>query len=199
MLSLGPGGDLRPAGHRQLRPRRALHDRRLRGLDRPREVRPELLVRADAGAAGGRRARRRDRAHAAASSSTSIDPIYGLLLTFGLALIAEGIFRDQFGVSGQQYPVPELLQGATNLGFMVLPNYRAWVVLRLADGLPRHLVPDRAHAAGRLPARRHREPGAGAGLRHQRAADGDADLRAPAPAWRRSPACWPRRSSRSRR
>ena len=57
-----------------------------------------------------------------------IDPIYGLLLTFGLALIAEGIFRDQFGVSGQQYAVPELLQGATNLGFMVLPNYRAWVV-----------------------------------------------------------------------
>ena len=58
-----------------------------------------------------------------------IDPIYGLLLTFGLALIAEGVFRDQFGVSGQQYPVPELLQGATNLGFMVLPNYRAWVIL----------------------------------------------------------------------
>jgi branched-chain amino acid transport system permease protein len=58
-----------------------------------------------------------------------IDPIYGLLLTFGLALIAEGIFRDQFGVSGQQYPVPELLQGATNLGFMVLPNYRAWVIV----------------------------------------------------------------------
>ena len=57
-----------------------------------------------------------------------IDPIYGLLLTFGLALIAEGIFRDQFGVSGQQYPVPELLQGATNLGFMVLPNYRGFVI-----------------------------------------------------------------------
>ena len=57
-----------------------------------------------------------------------IDPIYGLLLTFGLALIAEGVFRDRFGVSGQSYPVPELLQGATNLGFMVLPNYRAWVV-----------------------------------------------------------------------
>jgi branched-chain amino acid transport system permease protein len=58
-----------------------------------------------------------------------IDPIYSLLLTFGLALIAEGVFRDQFGVSGQQYAVPEALQGATNLGFMVLPNYRAWVVL----------------------------------------------------------------------
>ena len=57
-----------------------------------------------------------------------IDPIYGLLLTFGLALIAEGVFREQFGVSGQSYPVPELLQGSTNLGFMVLPNYRAWVV-----------------------------------------------------------------------
>jgi branched-chain amino acid transport system permease protein len=57
-----------------------------------------------------------------------IDPIYGLLLTFGLALIAEGIFRDQFGVSGQQYSVPEALQGATNLGFMVLPNYRAFVI-----------------------------------------------------------------------
>ena len=58
-----------------------------------------------------------------------IDPIYGLLLTFGLSLIAEGIFRELYGVSGQNYPVPELLSGATNLGFMVLPNYRAWVVL----------------------------------------------------------------------
>jgi len=57
-----------------------------------------------------------------------LDPIYGLLLTFGLALIAEGVFREQFGVSGQSYPVPDVLQGATNLGFMVLPNYRAWVV-----------------------------------------------------------------------
>jgi branched-chain amino acid transport system permease protein len=58
-----------------------------------------------------------------------IDPIYGLLLTFGLALIAEGIFRYYFGVSGESYPVPDLLAGATNLGFMVLPNYRAWVVV----------------------------------------------------------------------
>jgi branched-chain amino acid transport system permease protein len=58
-----------------------------------------------------------------------LDPLYGLLLTFGLALIFEGLFRDQFGVSGQQYPVPELLRGATNLGFMTLPNYRAWVVV----------------------------------------------------------------------
>jgi len=57
-----------------------------------------------------------------------LDPLYGLLLTFGLALIAEGVFRDQFGVSGQQYAVPDALMGATNLGFMVLPNYRAWVI-----------------------------------------------------------------------
>ena len=58
-----------------------------------------------------------------------LDPLYGLLLTFGLSLIFEGIFRELFGVSGQSYPVPELLSGATNLGFMVLPNYRAWVVV----------------------------------------------------------------------
>ncbi|MBC7435854.1 MAG: branched-chain amino acid ABC transporter permease [Bdellovibrionales bacterium] len=58
-----------------------------------------------------------------------LDPLYGLLLTFGLSLILEGVFRDQYGVSGQSYPVPDLLQGATDLGFMILPNYRAFVVL----------------------------------------------------------------------
>ena len=58
-----------------------------------------------------------------------LDPLYGLLLTFGLSLIAEGVFREMYGVSGQNYNVPELLSGATNLGFMILPNYRAWVVV----------------------------------------------------------------------
>jgi branched-chain amino acid transport system permease protein len=58
-----------------------------------------------------------------------LDPIYGLLLTFGLSLIFEGVFREQYGVSGQSYSVPDALQGATNLGFMVLPNYRAWVIV----------------------------------------------------------------------
>ena len=58
-----------------------------------------------------------------------IDPIYGLLLTFGLSLIVEGVFRELYGVSGEPYNAPELLSGATNLGFMILPNYRAWVVL----------------------------------------------------------------------
>ena len=72
-----------------------------------------------------------------------LDQIYGLLLTFGLALIIEGVFRDQFGVSGQPYPVPEALQGATNLGFMVLPNYRAWVVVASLPICLAHLVRDR--------------------------------------------------------
>ena len=58
-----------------------------------------------------------------------LDHLYGLLLTFGLTLVIEGLFRSFFGVSGQPYPVPDLLRGATNLGFMVLPNYRAWVVV----------------------------------------------------------------------
>ncbi|SDO05310.1 amino acid/amide ABC transporter membrane protein 1, HAAT family [Rhodoferax sp. OV413] len=58
-----------------------------------------------------------------------LDHLYGLLLTFGLALIAEGVFKNYFGVSGQSYEVPELLQGGFNLGFMYLPIYRAWVVV----------------------------------------------------------------------
>jgi branched-chain amino acid transport system permease protein len=57
------------------------------------------------------------------------DPLYGLLLTFGVALIAEGIMRDQFGSSGKSYPVPAQLRGVVDLGFMVLPIYRGWVVL----------------------------------------------------------------------
>lgn len=57
-----------------------------------------------------------------------LDPLYGLLLTFGLALIIEGLFRQMFGVSGQPYPVPDALRGATSLGFMLLPTYRLWVV-----------------------------------------------------------------------
>jgi branched-chain amino acid transport system permease protein len=58
-----------------------------------------------------------------------LDPLYGLLLTFGLALIIQGVFQQYYGSSGQDYSSPDALQGATNLGFMVLPNYRGWVVL----------------------------------------------------------------------
>jgi branched-chain amino acid transport system permease protein len=55
--------------------------------------------------------------------------LYGLLLTFGLALIFEGLFRNEFGVSGQSYGVPASLTGTVNLGFMFLPIYRAWVIV----------------------------------------------------------------------
>jgi branched-chain amino acid transport system permease protein len=57
-----------------------------------------------------------------------LDHLYGLILTFGLALIIEGLFRNSFGASGKPYQVPALLQGGRNLGFMFLPNYRAWVI-----------------------------------------------------------------------
>jgi branched-chain amino acid transport system permease protein len=58
-----------------------------------------------------------------------LDHLYGLLLTFGLALIIEGLFRNYYGVSGQPYPIPAALIGGHNLGFMVLPTYRGWVIV----------------------------------------------------------------------
>jgi branched-chain amino acid transport system permease protein len=58
-----------------------------------------------------------------------LDHLYGLLLTFGLALIIEGMFRHWYGVSGQPYPIPPALSGGYNLGFMFLPMYRGWVVI----------------------------------------------------------------------
>ena len=58
-----------------------------------------------------------------------LDHLYGLLLTFGLALIIQGLFRNEFGSSGLPYRIPQELQGAQNLGFMFLPNYRAWVIV----------------------------------------------------------------------
>jgi branched-chain amino acid transport system permease protein len=58
-----------------------------------------------------------------------LDHLYGLLLTFGLALIIQGLFRNAYGSSGLPYSIPSQLTGGQNLGFMVLPNYRAWVVV----------------------------------------------------------------------
>lgn len=58
-----------------------------------------------------------------------LDHLYSLLLTFGLALIIEGLFRNVYGISGETYEVPELLQGGVDLGFMFLPLYRGWVVV----------------------------------------------------------------------
>src|SRR3954463_15258788 len=58
-----------------------------------------------------------------------LDHLYGLLLTFGLVLIIEGVARNYYGSAGLPYTVPESLQGGRNLGFMFLPNYRAWVIV----------------------------------------------------------------------
>lgn len=60
---------------------------------------------------------------------TGLDHLYGLLLTFGLVLIIQGVFLAYFGSSGLPYDMPEVLRGGTNLGFMFLPTYRAWVVV----------------------------------------------------------------------
>jgi branched-chain amino acid transport system permease protein len=62
----------------------------------------------------------------------TLDHLYGLLLTFGLALVIEGLFRNAYGSSGMPYRIPDALQGATNLGFMYMPNYRGWVVIAAA-------------------------------------------------------------------
>src|SRR6058998_437276 len=58
-----------------------------------------------------------------------LDHLYGLLLTFGLALIIQGVFTNYYGSSGQPYRLPQEFSGAFNLGFMFLPKYRAWVVI----------------------------------------------------------------------
>jgi branched-chain amino acid transport system permease protein len=58
-----------------------------------------------------------------------LDPLYGLLLTFGLALVIQGLFQNYFGASGLPYAIPPQLAGGRNLGFMFLPNYRAWVIV----------------------------------------------------------------------
>ena len=58
-----------------------------------------------------------------------LDHLYGLLLTFGLALVIQGLFRNQYGSSGLPYGIPSQLTGGHNLGFMFLPNYRAWVIV----------------------------------------------------------------------
>ena len=106
-----------------------------------------------------------------------LDHLYGLLLTFGLTLLIEGFFRSFYGVSGLQYQVPEQLAGARNLGFMILPNYRAWVVLAsLIVCFGTWYVIERTKL-GRAAARRHRKCEADRSVRRQRAVNGDFDLR----------------------
>ena len=98
-----------------------------------------------------------------------LDPLYGLLLTFGLALIVEGVLRQYFGSSGESYPVPDALQGVFNLGFMILPIYRAWVILAsLVVCFTTWFVIERTRLGATLRAATENRA-AGAGLRHQRA------------------------------
>jgi branched-chain amino acid transport system permease protein len=80
-----------------------------------------------------------------------LDHLYGLLLTFGLALVIEGLFRNEYGSSGLPYQIPPQLQGATNLGFMYMPNYRGWVVfVALVVCLATWLLIDKTPLGARL-------------------------------------------------
>ena len=105
-----------------------------------------------------------------------LDHLYGLLLTFGLTLLIEGLFRSFYGVSGQPYPTPESCAAP--------PTWGSWCCRTTAPGrrgldhrVPGNLVRHRTHPPGRAAARRHRESAAGGSLRRQRAAHDHADLR----------------------
>src|SRR5256885_798407 len=96
-----------------------------------------------------------------------LDHLYGLLLTFGLALIIQGIFRNEYGSSGQPYPIPQALTGGHNLGFMFLPNYRAWVIgVSIVTCLGTWVLIERPKLRS-YPSARPPEPGPGAALRLQ--------------------------------
>ena len=86
---------------------------------------------------------------------SGLDHLYGLLLTFGLALIIQGVFQNYFGSSGLPYSIPDELKGGMNLGFMYLPIYRGWVVVFSLVVCLLDLVSDRAHPARRQSARRY--------------------------------------------
>ena len=90
--------------------------------------RPQLLVGADPVAADHRRGRG-DRRAPVPQAAAGFDPLYSLLLTFGLALVFQGLFQNYFGASGMPYAIPKQLNGAYNLGFMFLPVYRGWVIV----------------------------------------------------------------------
>jgi branched-chain amino acid transport system permease protein len=106
-----------------------------------------------------------------------LDPLYGLLMTFGLALVFEGSLHQLFGASGQSYPVPGALQGAMNLGFMILPIYRAWViVVSVAVCFSTWFIIERTSVGATLRAATENAPLLQA-FRRQRAAAGGGDLR----------------------
>ncbi len=106
-----------------------------------------------------------------------LDHLYGLLLTFGLALVIQGVFRNEFGSSGLPYQIPSLLTGGINLGFMFLPIYRAWVIVAsLIVCLSTWYVIERTKLGSYLRAATE-NPRARAGVRRQRAAHDHADVR----------------------
>ena len=192
-----PRRHLRHAERHQLHARRAVHDGRLRRLAAARPARRAVLVR--------RWSSRRSIVglfgivleKLLLKRIYHLDHLYGFLLTFGLALMIEGLFQWKWGSSGAPYPSP--IPGGTNLGFMFLPTYRGFVVVAALVICLVTWYGIETHQARRLPARGDREPDPGACLRHQRAAPDHAHLRAGRRRWPRWPACWRRRSSRSRR
>ncbi len=141
------------------------------------QARPRLLV------VAADRAARRSGSPAWSSSGRcssrlyKLDHLYGLLLTFGLALVVQGLFRNDLRLApGCPTSLPDELAGGINLGFMFLPKYRAWVIVAsLLVCLATWYVIERTKL-GLVPARRDRESRAGPGVRHQRAADDHADV-----------------------
>ncbi len=125
-----------------------------------------------------------------------LDHLYGLLLTFGLALIIQGLFRNYYGISGLPYQIPDAAVGRAEPRLHVPAELPRLGRRGLGCGVLRHVVHDRKDAARRLSARGDRKPDAGRRLRGERAADDHADLRVRRGAGRVSPACWPRRSIR---
>ncbi len=106
-----------------------------------------------------------------------LDHLYGLLLTFGLALVIQGLFRHEFGSTGLPYAIPKALEGGQNLGFMFLPNYRAWVIaISLAVCFGTWFIIEKTKLGSYLRASTE-NPQVVAGLRHQRAGPDHADLR----------------------
>ena len=198
LLSLGPRGDLRHAERHQLRPRRAVHDGRLRGLDAadyagigywPALILAPLIV----GASAWRW--RRLMISPPVQAGPPLRPAADLRLRAGdrgrvpqhLRLLRPALLAAR----GRSRALD------IDLGFMFMPDYRVWVVVAALVVCLGDLAGDREDQARRLPARGDRErAGTGAGLRRQRAADDDADLRRRAWRWRPSPACWRRRSIR---
>src|ERR1700731_3787257 len=106
-----------------------------------------------------------------------LDHLYGLILTFGLALIIEGLFRNYYGSSGPPHQGPEALRGGRKLRLHVFAELSRLGDRFLAGDLSGDVVRHRAHAARLISAGGDGKPDAGARLRHQRAAHGDADLR----------------------